>query len=179
MIEDKDKRRKRFEEGVPLEIIETLLNSVDNYFNRAQIAVAAEAKAWDLVFIGIHAAATTIGTGLFSDSPLTAYGQFLESFVDTDELGGDFSRIAKELHDWRNVLTHRWLSERGYGFGFDFEQKLGWREQDGVILLNPRLYHAAYQKAFAANGRIWKWGAILTQEQIETAKVRLLKQYYR
>lgn len=178
MIEPKDKRQKRLEDGVPLEIIETLLNSVDNYFNR-QIAIVADAKAWDMAFIGIHSAATTIGTGLFSTSPLTAYTEFLKHFVDSDEVGGDFSTVAGQLHNWRNVLVHRWLSQHGYNFGFDLEQKEGWREEDGAIVINPQLYHEAYRRAFTAGGKMWQWEKILTQEQAEAAKARLLEQYYR
>jgi hypothetical protein len=178
MIEDKSKRKQRLEDGVPLEIIETLLNSVDNYFNR-QIAAAVDAKAWDLVFIGVHSAATTIGTGLFSDRPFTAYAQFMKNFVDTDEPGGDFSSIADKLHNWRNVLVHRWLSEHGYTFGFSLEQKEGWRQEDGVTIVNPRLYHEAYQNAFKAGGKVWQWEDILTEDEARAAKTRLLRQYSR
>lgn len=178
MIEPRDKRDKRLEDGSPLEIVETLLNSIGNFSNR-QIEAAARAGAWDLAFIGLHSASVTIGSGLFGDSPLASFTKFLSFFVDTEQPGYDFSKIAKEIHSWRHVLVHRWLSQLGYEFGFDLEQSEGWRKVDGTILLNPSRFHAAFKDAFAAGGKIWQWQEILTAKEAEAAKVRLLEQYYK
>ena len=178
MIEQKDKRTTRLENGTPLEIIETLLNSIHNYYNR-QIDVAVEANAWDLAFIGIHSVAVTIGEGLFGDKSLTAFTRFLKEFVDTDEQGYNFSEIAKQLHDWRNVLVHRWLSEQGYDFGFDMEQAEGWRTVDDVVLLNPKHFHKAFNQAFVAGGKIWNWQNVLSEDEQQEAKARLLANYHR
>ena len=178
MIEPQDKRDTRLENSTPLEIIETLILSIDNFSNR-QIRAAIEAGAFDLAFIGIHSAAVTIGTGLFTNSSLTAFTRFLREFIDTDEQGYNFSEIAKELHGWRQVLVHRWLSERGYEFGFDMVQQEGWRKVDGVVLLNPRRFHEAFNQAFAAGGKIWQWQTILSDDEKQAAKVRLLANYHR
>lgn len=40
MIEPQDKRSKRLEDGSPVEIIETLLNSIHNYYNRQIIELS-------------------------------------------------------------------------------------------------------------------------------------------
>jgi len=178
MIEPQDKRIQRLENGTPLEIIETLLNSIHNYYNR-QIDASVKAGAWDLAFIGIHSVAVTVGTGLFSDSSLTAFTRFLKEFVDTDEQGYNFSEIAKELHGWRQVLVHRWLSSKGYEFGFDMEQQEGWQKVDGVVLLNPQRFHEAFNKAFVGGGKIWQWQSVLSDEEQQTAKTRLLANFHR
>jgi len=178
MIEPQDKRTKRLEDGTPLEIIETLLNSIHNFYNR-QIDAAVDAGAWDLAFIGIHSVGVTVGTGLFTDSSLTAFTRFLREFVDTDELGYNFSEIAQELHSWRQVLVHRWLSAKGYEFGFDMEQQEGWRKVDDVVLLNPRRFHEAFNQAFTAGGKIWQWQNILSDEEQQAAKARLLANFHR
>jgi hypothetical protein len=178
MIEPQDKRIQRLEDGTPLEIIETLLNSIHNYYNR-QIDIAVKAGAWDLAFIGIHSVAVTVGTGLFTNSSLTAFTRFLKEFVDTDEQGYNFSEIAEELHSWRQVLVHRWLSTRGYEFGFDMEQQVGWRRVDGVVLVNPVLLHKSFNQAFMASGKIWQWQNILSDNEQQDAKMRLLANFHR
>lgn len=132
-----------------------------------------------MAFIGIHSVGVTVGTGLFTDSPLTAFTRFLKEFVDTDEQGYNFSEIAKELHGWRQVLIHRWLSEKGYEFGFDMEQVEGWRKVDDVALLNPRRFHEAFNQAFTAGGKIWQWQNSLSDEEAQAAKARLLANYHR
>ena len=177
-MESSEKRKARLEDGSPIEIIVTLLNSIDNRFNR-QIDVAAQAGAWELVFIGIHSVATTIGTGLFDDSPLTGFTRFLQAFVDTNELGYNFSEIAKELHDWRHVLVHRLLSAKGYEFGFDMEQLEGWRRSEGITWINPRRFHEAFNGAFAVDGRVWLWKDLLSDEEQQASKRRLLANYHK
>ncbi|MDB5178224.1 MAG: hypothetical protein JWN01_167 [Patescibacteria group bacterium] len=177
-MEAKENRLKRLEDGSPVEIVETLLNSIDNGINR-EINAAASVNAWDLVFTGIHSTAVTIGTGFFSASPLTAFTQFLSTFMDGPEAGGDFSAVAGELHGWRQVLVHRWLSKRGYEFGFDLQQTAGWRRDDATVWVNPELYCQAYRAAFAAGGPMWHWQDLFSSEEAEAVKARLLAQYHR
>ena len=117
-MEDKQKRYKRLSEGSPVEIIETLLNSMDNFFNR-EIDSAAGSELWYLVLLGDHAVALTISEGLFGEAGLSGFKIFLEKFVDKDKSGYNFSVIAQDIHNWRNVIAHQWLSASGYSFGID------------------------------------------------------------
>ena len=78
-MEDKQKRYKRLSEGSPVEIIETLLNSMDNFFNR-EIDSAAGSELWYLVLLGDHAVALTISEGLFGEAGLSGFKIFLEKF---------------------------------------------------------------------------------------------------
>ncbi len=175
-MEDKVKRLKRFQENHPSEIIETLLNSIDNHFN-SNIEQAFQNKSWFLLILGIHAVALTISEGLFLKSGFDGFRLFLIQFIDEKKEGFDFSEIAWEIHNYRNVVAHTWLSETGYDFGLDFEQERGWEKRDSVIFFNPIKYYEAYKKAFSSGGRIWKYERILKEDGQEKAKKQLLKKY--
>lgn len=176
-MEDRNSRRKRFEENGPVEIIETLLNSIDNIFNYRQLDIAADKELWLLVILGVHAVALTISHGLFGKDGEKGFRFFLKNFVDTQEDGFNFSEIAKEIHQYRNIVAHRWLSDFGYEFGFDFEMEKGWEKRDGVTYFNPKLYYQSYKNAFRAGGRIWDYEELLTEEKLHKAKDRLLEKY--
>jgi len=63
-IEPLEKRISRFQNGHPIEIIETLLNSIANFFNN-EIRLTTENDNFQtsLLFLGIHAVALTISEG--------------------------------------------------------------------------------------------------------------------
>jgi len=176
-MEDRVKRLKRFQDGEPVEIIETLLNSIDNFFNIKEIDVAASSNLWLLVVLGIHAVALTISHGLFGKDGHKGFKFFLKSFVDAEEEGFKFSEISKEIHTYRNIVAHRWLSDFGYDFGLDFEMVKGWEKRDNIIYFNPKLYYEAYKRAFGAGGKIWQYSRLLSDEEAQEAKERLIEKY--
>lgn len=178
MIEDRQKRLERLSRGEPVEIIETLLNSMDNFFN-SQIDQIANLEMWYLVIMGDHAVALTIASGLFGVDGESGYKMFLEKFVDKDSPGFDFSSIANKIHNWRNVIAHRWLSDFAYEIGEDNNMVFGWEKRDGITYLNLKLYHNAFKSAFSAGGKIWDYEKIMTTGEMEEAKQRLLNQYLR
>ena len=178
-MEDRVKRLKRFQNGSPIEIIETLLNSLDNFFNKREIDIAASSNLWLLVVLGIHAMALTISHGFVNKDGHEGFKYFLKNFVDTNEEGFNFSEISREIHEYRNIIAHRWLSDFGYKFGLDLEMTKGWEKRKEVIFLNPKLYYKAYNNVFAAGGRIWNYDKILSQDQLQEAKTRLLEKYTR
>jgi hypothetical protein len=176
-MESHEERLRRFQDGPPLEIIETLLNSIANFSNR-EIRDAANlaAPAWNLVLLGIHSVALTIVFALFDQSGPAGYRMFLERFVDT---GGpaDFSAIADEIHGWRNVIAHQWLSKQGHTLALDTTIATGWERRGEVLHFNPRIYTDAYLSAFGARGRIWDWNQMLTPDQQRAAKGRMITNY--
>ena len=88
----------------PVEAIETLLNSIANYFNN-EIGITPAHYQTSLMFLGVHAATLTIGEVFFANnSMLKDYKQFLETFVDGDTEDLKFSLIAEDIHNWRNIL---------------------------------------------------------------------------
>ena len=177
-MEPLEKRIKRFENGRPIEIIETLLNSISNFFNN-EIRVTVEKDNYQttLLFLGIHAVALTISEGLFNKTGTEGYKLFLEKFIDGDTPDTKFSKIAQYVHNWRNILAHQWLGISGYEIGYDYKMSNGWENRDGVIFINPEIYCDRYLKAFGSGGRIWDYQDMLTEGELEETKQRLLKKF--
>jgi hypothetical protein len=175
-MEGQADRLRRFQDGPPGEVISTLLNSIDNFFNN-EIARAAEANCWSLMVMGVHAVALTISFGFFGLNGEAAYGRFLREYVDGTEPGADFSSIGNELHTWRNVLAHQWLGTAGHAIGFDPSIAVGWERRSGILVVNPDRYHQAYQNAFRTSSPLWKPEKLLTPAEIQAAKDRLIDKY--
>ncbi len=178
--ESKDKRLKRFQDSHPLEIIDTLTNSIHNFFNN-EIRVVFDDPTnpqTSLMILGVHGVALTLSFGLFNEHGVKGYKLFLEHFVDGVLPDTRFFMIASEIHEWRNVLAHRWLNVAGHTFGYDFEMAEGWKWDGDTLFLNPRIYLEHYLEAFAAGGKIYDPEAILTTpEMLEAAKQRFLSKY--
>ena len=173
-----NKRLKRFRDNSPVEIIGTLLNSIANCFNN-EITLAVEKDNYQtsLLFLGIHAVALTISEALFNRRGLSGYKFFLEKFVDGDTNDRKFSKIANSIHDWRNVLAHQWISQKGHKIGYNYGMNLGWKKENGVIFINPKIYCEQYLKAFKSDGRIWKYENFLSDSDLERAKNRMIEKY--
>ena len=175
-MESRDDRLRRFEDNPPTEIISTLINSINNFFN-PEIAKAAEDGCWSLVIMGVHSVTLTISFGLFGDDTEKGYVRFLQTFMDSGESGGDYSAIGSKIHDWRNVLAHQWLAAVGHTFGLDPGMDVGWERRGDTTVLNPKRYHEAYRHAFRTSSDLWRPDRILTAEEMEANKRRLIKKY--
>lgn len=177
--ESKEKRLKRWQDGPPVEIVENLLNSIDNYFNNEIfLTINEENYQTSLLFLGIHAVALTISEAFFDKKGEEGYGLFLEKFVDGDTEDKKFSEIADEIHSWRNVLAHQWLAKSGYKIGYDYKMNLGWEKRDGVTFINPKIYCNQYLGAFRGdNKKIWRYKNFLSNSELENVKNRLIKKY--
>src|ERR1700693_2093651 len=164
--ETREKRLKRFNDGPPYEVIATLLNSINNFFNN-EIALTTQGDNYQtsLLFLGVHAVALTISEGLFDKSGLGGYKLFLEKFIDGDTPDTTFSTIAQLIHDWRNVLDQQWIGSVGYSIGYDYKITMGWEIRDDTTFINPRIYLKHYQKAFGPGGKIWGWRKLLTDAE--------------
>ena len=103
-MEPLEKRIKRFQNGSPIEIIETLLNSISNFFNN-EIRLTTEEDHYQtsLMFLGVHAVALTISEGFYNRNGVEGYRLFLENFVDGKTPDTKLSDVATEIHSWRNI----------------------------------------------------------------------------
>jgi hypothetical protein len=135
--ETQEERLRRFKAGLPQEAIETLLNSIDNYFNN-EIRLTTGHHQTSLMFLGVHAVTLTISYALFNQNGLQGYRRFLETFVDGHTEDTKFSNIAGLLHDWRNVLAHQWLGSVGHTVGYDYGMLRGWEAREDVTFINPQ-----------------------------------------
>lgn len=176
MNESKEQRLSRLQKGSYVEAIETLLNSIDNHFNN-EIRRTVENYQTSLLFMGIHASALTIAEVFFNQTGLTGYKRFLEVFVDGESEDRKFSTVAKTIHDWRNVLAHQWLGSLGHQIGYDYEMQLGWQQRGEVMFLNPNIYREQYLLAFKAQGRIWGYRTIFSEEELQAIKDRIIHRY--
>jgi hypothetical protein len=174
--EAREKRLKRFQVNEPAEAIDTLLNSIDNYFNN-EIRETFKKHQTSLLFLGIHASALTIADALFGYQGEKGYKKFLQEFVDEASVDTQFSLIADTLHGWRNIMAHQWLGSAGHTIAYDYTMQPGWKKEDGVLVINPQIYGECYLRAFAGNGKIWDYAKSLTVAELEKAKKRIIKKY--
>jgi hypothetical protein len=179
--ETKEHRLKRFQ-GNPIEIIETLLSSIQSFFNN-EIGATFENTAnpqTSLMILGVHSVALTIAHGFFNKQGKLGYKLFIERYVDGNSPDTKFSTIAFEIHEWRNVIAHRWLNVAGHEIGYNFDMAEGWRKEGEVIFINPKIYLEHYLKAFdpRQGGMLYRYGDILTTDaMLEAAKLRFLSKY--
>ena len=177
-IEPLEKRISRFREGSPIEIISTLLNSIDSYFNNEiRLTVKGNNNQTSLMFLGIHAAALTISEAFFNKGGVKGFKLFLENFVDGDTPNTKFSEIAKYIHSWRNVLAHQWLSTIGYNIEYDYNSDLGWEKREGVVFINPKIYCEYYLNAFNSKSNLWNYEGMFNDEELTKIKERLLNKF--
>ncbi|MGH7157359.1 MAG: hypothetical protein ACREGG_04605 [Candidatus Saccharimonadales bacterium] len=179
--ESPEQRLKRFQSGPPNEAILTLLNSIDNYFNNE---IRATIKDLDfpqtsLLFLGIHAAILTISEAFFDDKTQRGYKLFLESFVDGEADPERFSLIAGDIHLWRNIVAHQWLSNKGHSFGYAYSIQEGWKREDGILYINPKIYCEHYLKAFSLGGKIWEYRSLFSDDELEAIKGRIIEKFVR
>jgi len=179
--ETAEQRLKRFQDGSPVESIETLLDSIDNYFNNEIRATVSDIQypQTSLLFLGVHAAILTISEVFFNDKSVTGYRLFLEKYVDNDDNAEKFSLIADEMHVWRNIVAHQWLSLKGHDLVYAYNMEEGWRRADGILYINPKKYCELYLAAFRGGGRIWQYSQHFTQEELEVIKGRIIKKFVR
>lgn len=177
-VEPLESRIARFQDGHPIEIIDTLLNSIDNHFNNEiRLTTLDDHYQTSLLFLGIHAVSLTISEGFFNTQGEAGYKLFLKNYVDGNTPDTKFCTIAGEIHGWRNILAHQWLGVSGYDIGYDYEQEEGWIKRDGAVFINPKIYSDHYLNAFVAGGRIWDFGTRFSEDELAQIKERLLAKF--
>jgi hypothetical protein len=148
--ESQNQRLARLQSG-PIEAVETLLNSIDSFFNN-EIRVTPKECQTSLLFLGIHAAALTIGEVFFANSgrgkDLENYREFLRTFVDGQTPDTQFSTVADEIHNWRNILAHQWIGSFGHIIEYNYNATLGWEWNNQRLVLNPKIYCDLYLQTF-------------------------------
>lgn len=178
-MEDFSKRLNRFKYNPPNEIIDTLIASIDNNFIRTELEIACGEKCFNLLFIGIHAVAETISEGIYGKDGLNGFKFYLENFVDGQNQNNQFSKIAKDINDWRNILIHQWLSKKGCYFGYNPTMIEGWKKDKGILYLNPISYFEHFKKGFKSGGMIWNYRQLLNVNKQQKTKERLFKKFLR
>ncbi len=174
--ESKEHRLQRLQNGHPIEAIETLLNSIDNFFNNEIELTVGQAQT-TLLFLGIHAVALTIAEVFVDQNGLDGYKWFLETYVDGDSEDTKFSKIAEIIHDWRNILAHQWIGSLGHDIIYDYGMTSGWERRGAAYAINPRIYCEQYIGAFDTGGKIWKYDKLFNERELEDIKKRIVGKY--
>ena len=181
MAETFQQRLQRFKNNSPIEFIETILNSIHNFYI-PELQMAANNKQSNLLILGLHSIIETISENVFLKKGAEGFKFYLENFVDIDEAGGRFSEIADELNDWRNIVAHQYISKLGHSFGYDYTISNGYQVENGVIILNPKIFFDQFQSAFLANGgrtkiKIWDYEKNIASDKMEEAKTKFLAKF--
>lgn len=181
MAETFQQRLQRFQNNSPVEFIETILNSIHNFYI-PELQLAADNKQSNLLILGLHSIIETISENVFLKKGVEGFKFYLENFVDIDEDGGRFSEIADELNDWRNIVAHQYISKLGHSFGYDYAISVGYQVENGAVILNPKIFFEQFQGAFlASNGKtkrkIWDYEKIITIDKMEEAKTKFLAKF--
>ncbi|OGE81849.1 MAG: hypothetical protein A3E98_03105 [Candidatus Doudnabacteria bacterium RIFCSPHIGHO2_12_FULL_48_11] len=161
--------------GPPMFSISLLIYSIDKFFNN-ELSITAENKQTGLLFMGIHAAALTISEALWGLHGQVGYQMFLEKFLDEEQPDREFSKIAKPIHDWRNILAHQFLSSSGHNFDYDYHMEKGYKINNKDLIINPSIYLSCYLRAFKDN-RIMNYASKLNKKEQEKIKQRILGKY--
>lgn len=164
----------------PVEAIETLLNSMANFLNN-EILLTPTHYQTSLMFLGIHASALTIGEVFFGNSgknkDMENYRDFLVTFVDGDTEDTQFSRVAEDLHSWRNIIAHQWIGSLGHRIEYNYQTDLGWQIVEDTLIINPKIYCDKYMDAFSRRGKIWNYESIFSPEQIAQTHQKIVDKY--
>jgi hypothetical protein len=177
--ETQEKRLNRFRANGPIEIIETLLCSIESGILQELHSVfdSPSKMQTNLMFLGTHSIALTLAHGFFGKDDEVGFGLFLKHFIDGCTQDTKFSIIASKIHGWRNVVAHRSISVVGHDFCCDFSILEGWKVDDGFLLVNPKIYLDSFLKSFS-EARVYQYLSILdTTEKQEAAKERFISQY--
>ena len=178
--ETKEQRLARFKNGHPTEVIETIIQSMGNYFvNELRVVFDNTSnRQTNLMFLGTHSIALTISHGLFGRGGEDGYKLFLENFADGETPDKTFSTVASEIHEWRNVIAHRWINVAGHSISYDFDMSEGWKKHGEFLLINPQVYLNQFLETFGKGGRIYRYNKVLTSDIMrEEAKQRFISKY--
>ncbi len=178
--ETREQRLARFTDNSPYEVIDTITNSMASFFINELRAVFDNINNYQtsLMFLGTHSIALTIAYGFFNKQGEVGYKLFLENFIDGDTEDTKFSKVSSRIHEWRNVLAHRWINTAGHSLSYDFDMEEGWKIDGEFLLINPKIYLNHFIKAFGSGGSIYGYNQILTtDEMLESAKQRFISKY--
>jgi len=127
--------------------------------------------------LGVHAAILTISEVFFNDKTSGGYKLFLEEYVDDEGISDNFSLIADDIHAWRNAIAHQWLSARGHSLAYTYTLEQGWKREDDILYINPKIYCERYLAVFRAGGRIWHYAQHFTGDELEAIKQRIISKF--
>jgi hypothetical protein len=138
-METFEQRLKRYVDQDDLEIFGWMTIMMQNV-SLGELAKAVENNMYQCVFLGTQAIVQTITVNMFRMKGVEGTKFYLENFVDGRATDRQFSRIASEIHEMRNVIAHQGYSSLQHNVDFNNEMAEGWRSETGVVFINMRIY---------------------------------------
>jgi len=161
-MESFEDRLRRFLNGTEDEIPYTLISWGQNFL-LPQLKIAKKHALDNLIFLGTHAFIQTFSEKVLGKAGLSATKFFLQSFMDGPSQDQQFSMIADEIHEMRNVMAHQLFSSQTHGIGLNYRMSEGWKRAQDVLHVNPVVYADQFEAALDG-GRLWNWERFTTKE---------------
>ncbi|HKB68726.1 MAG TPA: hypothetical protein VKC61_22885 [Pyrinomonadaceae bacterium] len=146
-METFEQRLKRYVDQDDLEIFGWMTVMMQNV-SLAELTKAVENNMYQCVFLCTQAIVQTIAVNMFRMKGVEGTKFYLENFVDGRATDRQFSRIANEIHEMRNVIAHQGYSSLQHNVDFNNEMAEGWRSETGVVFINMRIYFEQFAEAF-------------------------------
>ena len=102
---------------------------------------------------------------------------FLKTFVDGSTVDLQFSKIAKEIHEWRNTVAHQLFSKQGHDLYFDWDLAEGWKKENGILYFNPGKYVDQFLTIFNASSSLWTHWAQQPEKVQKQKKYQFIAEY--
>jgi hypothetical protein len=138
-----------------------------------QLKIVRQHHLDDLIFLSIHAFMQTFSETVFDKAGLSAPEFFLSSFMDGTENDKQFSLIAPDIHEMRNVMAHRVFSSRTHNMAINYTMAEGWKKDQGLLHVNPEVFASQFEGALNG-GRLWKWRKFTSNEDTVRQKYRFI-----
>jgi hypothetical protein len=172
-METFDHRLQRFLGSGEKEIPLTLLVWGQNVLLH-QLGIVRQHKLEDMIFLSTHAFIQT-----FSEVALGKVGRlatlfFLQNFMDGSEEHQQFSLIADEIHELRNVIAHQVFSSRTHNIAINYTMAEGWKRDQNLLHINPEIFALQFEAALNG-GRLWKWHPFVAKEEAVKQKYRFIR----
>ena len=163
-------RLRRYTSQNDLEIFGWLTVYLQNDYRR-EIAAAREGRQYLSVYLLSHAVIQMISENLFGLSGREGTAFFLEHFVDDASGAVQFSPVAYEIHDARNVMAHQGYSSLQHRVEyFADDLPAAWSRHGETVQINPTIYAARFEVALIAH----RW---IKEYQSQAPGTRLVRKY--
>lgn len=177
-MEPFEKRLSRLLNGDPREFA---LNIRVSYENDLVHQIRYARENWGaqpvLMLLAIHSAMQTISDYVFGKQGPDGTKFYLENFIDGTGPGEDFSAIAAEIHEARNVLAHRWSSSLFYRFVLNPSIERGWLQRDGCIHFNPLVFADRFLASWADSNFYDRWRDLVKEVDMEVHQLRFVRDW--
>ena len=172
-METFEDRLRRFLFGAVREIPLTLLSSIANFF-LPQIQEAGKQRLEYPVLLSTHAIIQIVAEQIFGQHGPPGTEFYLRQFVDTATPNRTYSAIYTDIHAFRNVIAHRWMSGGGHLLAIDYTISGGFEKRGPHLHFNPAIFLEDFSAGFDPGGRIWGYQKLTTDDDLLIRKYEFI-----